>query len=45
MGDEREFDESRVRERIDSFMETLGIKQVTVHSPLVCVWAEAAVSR
>lgn len=28
MGDEREFDESRARERIDSFMETLGIKQI-----------------
>ena len=28
MGDEREFDEARARERIDSFMETLGIKQI-----------------
>ncbi len=25
MGDEREFDEKRVAERIDSFMETLGV--------------------
>jgi benzoyl-CoA reductase subunit B len=27
MGDEREFDEARTLRRIDSFMETLGIKR------------------
>jgi benzoyl-CoA reductase subunit B len=26
MGDEREFDEKRVMERMDSFMETLGLQ-------------------
>ncbi len=29
MGDEREFDEARTRSRIDSFMETLGLKSVS----------------
>ena len=29
MGDEREFDEARTRSRIDSFMETLGLKKVS----------------
>lgn len=28
MGDEREFDEARTRARIDTFMETLGLKKV-----------------
>jgi benzoyl-CoA reductase subunit B len=26
MGDEREFDEARTQQRIDAFMETLGVK-------------------
>jgi benzoyl-CoA reductase subunit B len=26
MGDEREFDEARVKARFDAFMETLGVK-------------------
>jgi benzoyl-CoA reductase subunit B len=27
MGDEREFDEARVKDRFDAFMETLGIRR------------------
>jgi benzoyl-CoA reductase subunit B len=30
MGDEREFDESQAKARMDSFMETLGIKQLKI---------------
>jgi benzoyl-CoA reductase subunit B len=30
MGDEREFDEARVKDRFDAFMETLGKKQIAV---------------
>ena len=30
MGDEREFDEGKTRDRMDAFMETLGIEQVVV---------------
>jgi len=32
MGDEREFDEGRTQNRIDSFMETLGLKRDFVHA-------------
>ncbi|MCW2278174.1 2-hydroxyglutaryl-CoA dehydratase D-component [Heliophilum fasciatum] len=32
MGDEREFDEARTMDRIDAFMETMGLKRELLHA-------------